>query len=239
MDLLRGNATVAEVATAASDAAKGALMAASKDPLFLAVVDLMAHLPHEARGPGYHDAMSERNITDLESVQGLLAGVAAAIDAESFRLGFRSDLGEIAQSALLSTLSEEFDRSLTSLFDPTPAEIRNALGRLSYGDNFAGLARGFFAQVVNLTLQYYLSRELSNHIGPSQRFTSDAERVAFDRALHQHAFESARIVEAYAGGWYGKTLWHSDGLTPERIRKFTGYAMTKLRSELERRDHVA
>ena len=152
--------------------------------------------------------------------------------SESLRTGARSDIGEIAQSAFLAAMSDELGRSLPSLFDPTPADIRRALGKLSSGDHFASLARSFFAEVVQRTLNYYLSRELSNHVGRGGRFATDAERVAFDRALAQHAHEAARIVEAYAGGWYGKALWQSGGLTTEKARAFTSYAMTKLRQEL-------
>jgi hypothetical protein len=221
--LLQAGAPVDEVASAASDAAKGALSMAAKDPLFLAVVELLAQLPQEARGPGYHAAMEARGIADLTSVPGLLAGLADWIDSESLRTAARSDIGEIAQSAFLAAMSDELGRSLPSLFDPTPADIRRALGRLSSGDHFASLARGFFAGVVQRTLNYYLSRELSNHVGGGGRFATDAERVAFDRALAQHAHEAARIVEAYAGGWYGKTLWQGGGLTTEKTRAFTSY----------------
>jgi hypothetical protein len=212
---------------------------AAKDPLFLAVVELLVQSPQEARGPGFQAAMAARGINDLASVPSLLAGMADWIDSESLRLGIRTDIGEIAQSAFLGAISEELGRSLPSLFDPSPAEIRHALGQLSSGDRFARLARGFFAGVVQRTLDYYLSRELSNHVGPGGRFATDAERVAFDRAMALHAYEAARIVEAYAGGWYGKALWQGGGLTTEKTRAFAAYAMTKLRRELEQRDHAA
>ncbi len=89
------------------------------------------------------------------------------------------------------------------------------------------------------TLQHYLRRELSNHVGPGQRFANDADRRAFDQVLDQHAWEAARIVESYAGGWYGKTIWQGRGAEPEDIREFTLFSMKKLRSELERRSDAA
>ncbi|WP_161470915.1 hypothetical protein [Tropicimonas marinistellae] len=57
--------------------------------------------------------------------------------------------------------------------------------------------------------------------------------------LDQHAWEAARIVESYAGGWYGKTIWQGRGAEPEDIREFTLFSMKKLRSELERRSDAA
>ncbi|RYH08457.1 hypothetical protein [Tropicimonas sp. IMCC6043] len=239
VDLLQADAPVADVASAATLAAKGALLSAAKDPQFLSIVELLAALPQEARGPAFLRAMAERGITQIDTVPALLSGIADSVDEDCLRSGHRSDLGEIALSSLLTTLSDHFDRSLPGLFDPTPAEIRTALGRLASGEKFGAFARGFFARVVDQTLQYYLSRELSNHVGPGQRFASDADRQSFDRALFQHSYEAARIVESYAGGWYGKAVWQGEGLTRDGIRKFTAFSMTKLRGELERRDDAA
>ncbi len=95
VNLLHSDATVEQVAAAASTAAKDALLSSTNDPLFLAVVDLLSRLPLEARGPGYRDALEARGIDEPDSIPGFLAGVAKAIDAEGERLKFRSDLGKI------------------------------------------------------------------------------------------------------------------------------------------------
>lgn len=230
---------MAEVASAAALAAKGALLSAAKDPQFLSIVELLAALPQDARGPAFFKAMTERGIKQIGSVPALLAGIANAVDEDCLWSGYRSDLGEIALFSLTTTLSDHFDRSLPGLFEPCPAEIRVALGRLASGERFGAFARVFFARVVDQTFQYYLSRELSNHVGPGQRFASDADRQSFDRALTQHSYEAARIEESYAGGWYGKAVWQGEGLTRDSIRRFTAYSMTKLRGELERSDDAA
>lgn len=239
VSLLQGDAPLEEVAAATADAVRSVLAGADKDPLFLAVTTLLVELPLIARGPDYLSALEAMGIDAPDSVPALLSGIADRIDDIAYRSGERTDLGEIAQFALLSALSAEFNRSLPGLFDPQPSEIRQALGRLSGGDRFAGFAREYFAQVVHRTFDYYLSRELSNHVGPNCRFGSDADRRAFDRALEAHAHQASRIVEAYAGGWYGKTVWQGDGPTPDKIRKFTSYSLTKLRSELARREDAA
>lgn len=236
---LDSGAPVEDVAARASEAARGALDQAGDDPLFLSVVGFMAHLPVEARGPDFRDAMAARGIVDLDSAPGILAGIAGWFEAESLALGHRSDIADIGRSALLAALSRQFERDLPGLFEPSGAEIRRVLGRLSSGERFSGLARDFFAGVVQRVLDSYLSRELARHVGRERRFASDAERVAFDRALAQHAYEAARIIEAYAGGWYGKALWQRGSLAPEGTQGFTRYAMTKLRRELQHRDHAA
>jgi hypothetical protein len=113
--------------------------------------------------------------------------------------------------------------------------VQRAIGRLAGGDRFAALAREFFARLTQRILDYYLSRELSNHIGAGQRFADDRERSQFDQALDRHCREASRIVEEFAGGWYGKNVYQGDGLTPDDVRRFAPVAFTKIRAELRKR----
>ena len=145
----------------------------------------------------------------------------------------------VARMALARALTEELDARLPTLFAASPADIRSALGKLAGGRDFADFARRFFASLTAQTLASYLSRTLADHTGPERRFASDAERVAFDRAIERHAWESAAIVGAYADGWYGKNVWQGDGPTPRAIRGFASCAFTKLRRELASRRDAA
>lgn len=103
------------------------------------------------------------------------------------------------------------------------------------GHEFSTLARDFFARLSYRSLDYYLSRELADHIGVDKRFGNDGERIAFETALRQHTFEASKIVETFAGGWYGKTVWKEQSLSQDKINDFTRYAFKKMRSELGRR----
>lgn len=150
-------------------------------------------------------------------------------------LGASSDAGELVKAALLESLSVQLQEKLPSLFEPTPQEIRSALAGFASGDRFALLARDFFARLTHRSLDYFLSRELANHTGADGRFATDAERAAFQQALAQHAVEASRIVQEFAGGWYGKTVWQKQALDQDAINGFTRYAFKKLRDELGRR----
>ncbi|WP_050927606.1 hypothetical protein [Aestuariivita boseongensis] len=235
--LLNSDAPLEQIAQAAADASERDLKRASDDPVFQHVSNLLVTLPLQARSPSFLEfvaglGLSEENLT---SVTGLLAGLNSSIDAQAYELGRASDAGDIAKAALLETLSVQLNDRLPSLFDPTPAEVRRALAGFSSGPGFAVLARDFFARLTYRSLDYYLSRELANHTGAGKRFASDAERVAFQQALRQHAFEASRIVQEFAGGWYGKTVWNEQSLDQDAINKFTRYAFTKMRRELGRR----
>jgi hypothetical protein len=237
VDLLEADAPLEAVANAAARASERDLSQASRDPRFQFVASLLVRLPLLARAPGFEAALADLGVGEnaLGSVTGLLAGLDVAIDRQSFETGQSSDAGELAKAALLETLSVQLRDRLPTLFEPTPQEIRAALGSFASGDRFAALARDYFARLTHRSLDYYLSRELANHIGTDQRFADDAARTAFQQALAQHTFEASRIVEAFAGGWYGKTVWQKQALDQQAIDRFTAYAFKKMRQELGRR----
>lgn len=241
VDLIATDASVEQIAEAAADASDKDLTRASRDPRFQFVIDLLVRLPLLARAPGFEDVLVDLGIdrSELNSVTGLLAGLERVVDRNSFDLRGSSDAGELAKAALLESLSVQMRDRLPTLFEPTPQEIRKALASFASGDSFAGLARDFFARLTYRSLDCYLSRELANHTGEDRRFSTDAQRVAFQQALAQHTFEVSRIVEEYAGGWYGKTVWQKQALDRDAIDKFTAYAFKKMRSEFGRRRAVA
>jgi hypothetical protein len=235
--LLDSPASLDNIAEAAARASENDLRRASADPNLQFVTQLLVKLPLLARAPGFEAEMAALGVGPdaLGSVTGLLVGLNDIITQQSFAEGGSSDAGELARAALIESLSVQLQDKLPSLFEPTGAEIRNALASFSSGHNFATLARDFFARLTYRSLDYYLSRELANHTGVDKRFADDADRVAFERALSQHTYEASRIVEEFAGGWYGKTIWKEQNLNQGKINDFTRYAFKKMRSELGRR----
>ena len=239
--LLDAGGSVEEVAAEAARASELDLQRASDDPSFQFVTSLLVRLPLMARAPGFEDALADLGAGEKagDSVTTLLAGLSASIDRNAFETGRSSDAGELAQSAFLESLSVQLRDRLPSLFDPTSQEIRKVVASFSSGQNFAVLARDFFARLSYKSLDYYLSRELANHTGGGKRFASDAERTEFEHSLALHTFEASRIVETFAGGWFGKTVWQKQSLNQGEINKFTRYAFKKMRSELGRRRATA
>lgn len=239
--LLAAEAPLSEVAEAAAEASERDLARVSRDSVFQFVSGLLVDLPHKARSPDYHAFMAELGLSSTEttSVPALLAGLGRAVDDMALRGGRGSDAGEMAKAALLESLSVRLRDRLPSLFKPTPAEIRHALASFSSGQGFALLARDFFARLTYRSLDYFLSRELANRTGEGKRFASDSDRIAFQQDLAQHTFEASKIVEEFAGGWYGKTVWQKKVLDQEAVNRFTAYAFKKLRSELGRRREIA
>jgi len=237
VDELRLGGNVEAVAASASVASEASLQGASNDPAFLHGFWLLTQIPLAARGPNFAGDLRRLGlqVADQPGLMDVVGAVSDAVDRYAREQGGRTDLGEMAQMAAVESLTAIVGPTLPSLFGPGPAEVQRAIGRLAVGDRFSALAREFFARLTQRSLDYYLSRELNRHIGGGERFGDDVARAQFDDALYRHCREASRIIEAFAGGWYGKNVYQGDGLTPDAVRKFAPVAFKKIRAELRKR----
>jgi hypothetical protein len=235
--LIASGAHVDRIAAASADAAEHALEGASHDEGLVYAFWLLTQIPHAARQPNFSERLWELGLT-VSSKPTLLEIVAAftrAVDGHVRESGRRSDLGEIAQHAASETLASLAGRELPSLFGPTTTDVQQALAKLASSDRFSVVARDFFSRLTTRSLNYFLSRELSKHVGPDKRFAAVADHSDFNTALDQHCREASRIIKEFSGGWYGKRLQQERQVTQDAARKFTHVAFKKLRAELRKR----
>ena len=241
VDLLQVDADVESIAAAAADAAEKSLRVAARDPAFLNAFWLLTQIPLAARGPTFAADLRRLGlrVDDHPSLMEIAGAFSDAVDRHARDHGGRTDLGEMAQMAAVESLMATVGPTLPSLFEPRPAEVQRAIGRLAGGDRFGTLAHAFFGRLTERSLDYYLGRELASHIGPGKRFADDGERAEFGAVLASHCRKAARIVEEFAGGWYGENVYQGDGLTPDAVRWFAPVAFKKIRAKLRRRRDAA
>jgi hypothetical protein len=234
--LLGNGADVAEIAAAAADAAGRDLRNAADDPVLHQTVWLLTQLPLAARDPAFAQRLRELGlpVSDRPGLFELLAGYSEAVDNYSRQIRSKSDLGEMALLSASESVGALLGRSLPGLFEPTFEEVRQALANLGTTKNFSVLAREFFSRLTQRRLEYYLARELSNHVGPGARFNSIADHADFRRALDEHCREASRIVKEFSGEWFSKTVWKG-ALTPAAVHGFVIVAFRKIGAELRKR----
>src|SRR5208282_513215 len=158
-----------------------------------------------------------------------------AVDLRVREAGKRTDLGEMAQHAAAETLTSLVGRELPSLFGTTATDVQQAFAKLGTSGRFSVLARDFFSRLASRSLSYFLSRELSKHVGPNKRFAAVREHSEFNAALDLHCREASRIIKEFSGGWYGKTLQQEKRITQNEAKNFAHVAFKKLRAELRKR----
>ena len=233
VELLRAGASVAELAEATAQAAESELQSAKGDPGVGYTVWLLTQLPLAARSPKFVARLGELGFdTGAEqSILGLVAGFTKAVDQHVSVSTNRTDFGELARQAAVESLIAIAGAGLPSLFRSTAEDVQRELGKLASKDRFAGLARDFFARLTQKTLDYYISRELPNHVGPGKAIANTDQQIAFNAALALHCREASLVVEEFAGGWYSKASFKGD-ITPSQAQGFTDYALKKMRDEL-------
>ena len=205
--LLRVGAGIGELAAAIADAAEGELQSAKGDPALAYAVWLLTQLPLAARSPHFAARLGELGFDKgaEQSVLTLIAGFSKAVDRNVAGLANRTDLGELTRQAAAESISSIVGTGTPSLFGSSAEDLQRRLGHLATRDRFAGLARDFFARLTHKTLEYYVSRELPNHVGPGTPVPSIDRQIEFRAALEHHCREAALIVEQFAGGWYSKS----------------------------------
>ncbi len=147
------------------------------------------------------------------------------------------EYGEIARKAAVDAISlwtEQETRQLS--FTGEHERASNVWSRASDGRGFCEVSRLFFAKFVERYLNYFLSREASSQLAN----TEVRERLATRLQEHvngvsHHAFETARITQSFAAGWFNRHA--RDGMpSSEEVVGFLSHSIGKLREELLREE---
>jgi hypothetical protein len=217
VQLLRFGGPSAELADATAHAAEKELEGAKGDPALVQAVWLLTQLPLAARSSQFAARLVELGLEGgtERSLLDLISSFSRAIDRHvESSIAPRTDLGELARQAA--------------------TDVKLELARLGSKAGFALLAREFFARLTQKFLEYYVSRELPQHVGPGKFVPTIESQIEFRRALETHCWEASFIVEQFAGGWFSKANYLGR-LTPNATQNFVDYALKKVRDELRAR----
>jgi hypothetical protein len=247
--------TLAEVADATLDASLDGLELAKGDEGLAHCVYLLVRVTRAAREADFLVALDRAGVPTPAGISGLpdvpipggaddyrlfdlTCGFTAAVDRHLRDTRARTDVGELAQLAAAESLSALCWGEDEVLFDlkrggtggDAPA-VQEPLRNLSTRNGFARLAHDFFARLIRRYLEYHLSRELPNHVGPNRRFRDVDEHNDFLRALDEHCRRSTRVMREFAGDWYSLHNFKGD-VSVAKARGFAAHALDKVRDAL-------
>jgi hypothetical protein len=236
VQLISGGADVAELAAATSAAAENQMVDASNDSAVRRAVWLLTQIPFAARQVDFASELRRLGLRvgDQPTLFEIAAAMSDAIDRHVGKTGGRTDLGEMAQLSAVESLSAVAGRQLADLFGSTSERTKAALSGLGTVKQFAVLARDFLSRLARRQLNYFLSRELSKHIGINSRFQTIREHCDFENALDLHCREVSRIIKEFSGEWFSKHTYEG-GINEAKAGRFAHVAFKKLREELRRR----
>lgn len=145
------------------------------------------------------------------------------------------EYAEIAKQAASDAIAQwtRVDSPQEELF-PRGVTAAARWGESANGSGFSEIARCFFARFTARYLRYFLDREASASVQTiEQRNRFDRDLGSAIEAVSRHAFETSKITQSFAAGWYNNHA--RDSLPSERaMRGFLRLAFQKIREELGR-----
>jgi len=236
--LIGGGADVSEVAAATSSAAESSMVEAAEDPTVRQSVWLLTQIPLAAASKDFGGELRRLGlpVSNSPTLVSICTALVQAIDEHVAKTGARTDAGEMAQISAAESLGAVAGREIPALFGTSNAaeDARLALKGLGTVSQFSVLARDFFSRLMRRYLDYYLSRELPQHVGGNGRFHTIVEHREFEEALDLHCREASGILRDFAGEWYSKTNYQG-GIDPKKAGGFAHYSFSKLRDEMRAR----
>jgi len=225
---------VLEIADLTLDAAEAGLQRAIGDPGLRFTFYLLTQVVLAARESDWRRRLSNLGIhlSDDSSLFDFTTKLHDVIDQYLAKQGPPTDLSEMAQQAAGQAVAELAGPNATTLFGSGPAELQDALRKLSTKAGFARLGQRFFGSFMSRFLNFYLSRVTAGQVS-GLRLSQLGELSHFNVALEQHCDQSAVIVQDFCGEWYSKTEFQH-GIDLQNTSGFMAVALKKLQAELKK-----
>lgn len=171
------------------------------------------------------------NITPLQIAKALTEWVNKQSDSNEY--------AAFARSAAIDAISEWYQSNQTfqeNLFagDKDQFEVWR---KSADGSGFCELSRLYFSKFTERYLKYFLERAASasmNSIDTRNRFNKELEKHLGE--ISKHAFETAKITQSFAAGWFNKNA-KDEIPSARKIQGFLNIAFGKMKGELLREEN--
>lgn len=172
------------------------------------------------------------NITPLQIAKAVTEWVSKQSESNEY--------ASFAQSAAIDAISEWYQKNQTfqkNLFagDKDQFEVWR---KSADGSGFCELSRLYFSKFTERYLRYFLERAASssmNSIDTRNRFSAELQKHLSE--ISKHAFETAKITQSFAAGWFNNNA--KDSIPSARkIQNFLNIAFGKMRGELLREENT-
>lgn len=171
-------------------------------------------------------------INDLDSTLQIAKSVSQWIDKNKQS----NEYATVARGAVIDAIGIWKKQNTTNQGSLFSDDSQNVWERATNGSGFCELSRLFFSKFTERYLKYFLEREASSSlpsISDRNNFNSNLESHV--QEISNHAFETAKITQSFAAGWYNKNV-KSDIPTDQQIEGFLHIAFGKMRAELLREE---
>lgn len=166
--------------------------------------------------------------------------IAKAVTEWVSRQSESKEYASFAQSAAIDAIGEWYQKNQSfqeNLFagDKDQFEVWR---KSADGNGFSELSRIYFSKFTERYLRYFLERSASssiNNLDTRNSFNIELQKHLSE--ISKHAFETAKITQSFAAGWFNK--YAKDTIPSKRkIQSFLNIAFGKLKGELLREENT-
>lgn len=230
-----GTATIEDVASATVDASLAHLSELKGDPHVNYCFWFLVRLVTAARNPTYREDLQNLRFDRVEFASTLDFAIllSRALSSGLRDRGAPTVFATLAELSMREAIVRHVEDRTNSLFGGGDAPVQAALRSMSTVKAFGEVAKDFFAKFMSRTIRFVADKELSNFVGDRSEWSSSAAVLGFHADLDRYCFETARLLEDFAGSWLSKHNWESKQHISEReARGFTAYAIEKIQMDL-------
>lgn len=235
IDLLDHSANVASIAQASLEAAEKGLFAAPADEGFTRTLATAFDFLDAVQSKDISAALIEKGfqLPQDPTLLDFTVSFCQQVDSTTASLKSKSDLSEIAKSSFTEVVLKQTTPLLPSLFATNSDDVESALKAGLKGKQFQQSMHEFFVVFTHKYLQYYLSREMANHVGIGRALSNTDNHSEFKNAFETYIRQTVRITDEFTPGWFGKARYEGR-LSKNDVSRFAHVAFKKIRSEFRR-----
>lgn len=189
-----------------------------------------------ARGENFTDQLAALGIqlTETTSTVSFVQAVMRALPISAHKRSTESVFSRFAELSLQRVLTRILTRDTSSLFGSGLSQLQETLRRSSTSQAIGSVFREYFASFLTRSVTYVLDKELSNSVGEGRSIATPREALHLTKEIDRYCYETTKVVQEFAAGWYSKEAWRSKSeFTEASVSRFTAYALEKLRIELD------
>lgn len=171
------------------------------------------------------------DLSENPSILRIIQSLRSWVDSHQVSVEY-ADLAKKAAADAIISWSDQQSRQ-PSLFGGSD-DSQEIWRRAANGAGFCEVSRLFFARFTERYLNYFLDRAASAELpGASARDQFAANVHSHVDAISNYAFETSRITQSFAAGWFNLHARQSMP-TDQEVTSFLSIAFGKIRDELSR-----
>lgn len=202
------------------------------DPSIKSTFELLLHISYAFKQNDPISYLSEKELLEKKEVS--VVDLSRAIWNNKSEEINSKEYETVAKQAAIDALNGWYKQNIERgrSFFQEGIDQKAIFYKTNDGSGFCELARLYFSKFTERYLKYYLEREASIALpNPSQRKKFTYELESHIDEVSKHAFQTAKITESFAAGWYNKYV--TDEYPEEAdVRWFLNKAFGKIKSDL-------